>query len=326
MTGFKSTQTGSISKKTMLSVIIPVFNEESVIRECLKRLKKELNQIEENYEIIIVNDGSTDKTLEICIEEKKEGRIRIINSWINCGHMAAITSGLEASKGEFVATMDADLQDPPFDLISMYKIISATNKKKSIRGIDVVQAFRQDRRNDSIAKRTFASLYYKMIEKVTGIKLIHNAADFRVMTRGVVNVLIQLPERNRIYRLLIPKLGFHVYPYPIIREKRFAGKTKYTYGRMLKLTVDSMLAFSVKPLRMFSYLGLLLAFSYFAAAALILILSFYISTVPGWLSLVLLLLSLNTFLFAGFGLLGEYIGLIFEHVQARPNVNWFEIK
>jgi dolichol-phosphate mannosyltransferase len=208
----------------------------------------------------------------------------------------------------------------------MYEIILKNSNNPEFSQIDVVQAFRIDRSVDSNIKRVTAGMYYRIIEKITGIKLIHHAADFRVMRREVVDSLISLPERNRIYRLLIPKLGFSVTPYPIVRGKRFAGKTKYSVNKMVKLSIDSVFAFSYKPLRLFSYLGLISSLIFFLAAITALLISLMFVTVPGWPSLVLLLLSANSFLFAGFGLLGEYVGRIYELLQARPIANWNELE
>ena len=312
-----------------LSVVIPVFNEELVIEETIDQVKKVLDKAKINHEIIIVNDGSTDQTLEICILKQKVGKIRILNLGTNSGHMAAITAGLEASRrdkgGGFIATMDADLQDPPEDLVAMYKIISANSMMRNELRIDVVQAYRADRSSDSIFKRITAGLYYKIIEKMTGISLIHHAADFRVMSYEVVDKVLDLPERNRIYRLLIPKLGFKIHPHAIVRERRFAGETKYSTKKMIKLSLDSVFAFSYKPLRFFSYLGFIFSFLFFVASVVTFIFSLISTTVPGWPSIALLLLSVNSILFAGLGLLGEYIGRIYELVQARPIASWYEV-
>ena len=312
--------------RSLLSVVIPVYNEEESIEACIKKVTQVLISAEVDHEIVIVNDGSSDQTLQICLEIKRDIPIRILNLSRNSGHMAAITAGLEAAKGDFVATMDADLQDPPVDLLMMYEIISRNSTIRDLNQIDVVQAFRIDRSVDSFLKRLTAAMYYRIIEKITGLRLIHHAADFRIMTREVVDALVSLPERNRIYRLLIPKLGFSVTPYPIVRAKRFAGKTKYSLNKMVKLSIDSVFAFSYKPLRFFSYLGLISSFILFLAALITLMISLMFETVPGWPSLALLLLSANSFLFAGLGLLGEYVGRTYELVQARPIANWNELE
>lgn len=328
--------TSDLNVRQILSVVIPVFNEELVVEETINRVKGVLRKAKIEHEIIIVNDGSTDRTLELCIASRKLSKIRIIDLAINSGHMAAITAGLEASRGRkwekervrvggFIATMDADLQDPPEDLVNMYKIMVENSKNRNNRRIDVIQAYRIDRTSDSRFKRVTADLYYKIIEKMTGIRLIHHAADFRIMTSEVVDALLGLPERNRIYRLLIPKLGFNIEPYAIVRAKRFAGKTKYSTRKMIKLSLDSIFAFSYKPLRFFSYLGFALSLLFLAASITTLFASLIFTTVPEWPSIVPIILSINSILFAGFGLLGEYVGRIFEMIQARPIASWREI-
>lgn len=307
-----------------LSVVIPAYNEEEAIEACIYQVTSVLNESNISYELIIVNDGSSDNTLKVCLQLKKVYEFRLIHIPRNSGHMAAITAGLEASIGKFIATMDADLQDPPGDLVKMFEIIRSPSKEKNT--VDVVQAFRIDRRTDSWFKKNTASLYYKLIEKILGFSIIHHAADFRIMTREVVNVLLALPERNRIYRLLIPKLGFEVVPFAIIRAKRHAGKTKYSFQKMAKLSIDSIFAFSYKPLRIFSYLGFASSVFFLLASLLTLLISIFYVTVPGWPSVVLLLLSANSFLFAGLGLLGEYVGRTYELLQARPIANWRELE
>jgi len=310
----------------LLSVVIPAFNEEESIEKCVHDVSRLCEKENINFEIIIVNDGSTDKTLDLCILMKSKYELRIVNLEANSGHMAAITAGLEASRGKFVATMDADLQDPPECLIGMFKtIVQSQNKKELVRRIDVVQGFRVDRSSDTMFKRISASLYYKIIGKTTGIKMIPHAADFRIMTRECVDSLMKLPERNRIYRLLIPHLGFSVEPYPIVRAERFGGQTKYPLRKMVELSLDSLFAFSYKPLRMFSYLGLIFSLIFLLGSIAALVASLIVLTVPGWTSLVLLILSANSLLFAGLGLLGEYVGRIYQVVQARPIANWREV-
>ena len=309
-----------------LSVVIPAFNEEESIEKCVQEVSRLLEAERINFELIIVNDGSTDKTLELSLSMKNQFKLRVLNLENNAGHMAAITAGLEASRGKFVATMDADLQDPPECLIGMYKAIVQSYDQSGLNGgVDVVQGFRVDRSSDTKFKRISASLYYKIIGKIMGIELIPHAADFRIMSRECVDTLIKLPERNRIYRLLIPHLGFSIQPFPIVRAERFGGKTKYPLRKMIGLSLDSVFAFSFKPLRLFSYLGLLFSLFFLFGSIATLVTSLLVSTVPGWASVVLLLLSANSLLFAGLGLLGEYVGRVYQIVQARPIANWREV-
>ena len=318
-----------------LSVVIPVFNEELVISETIKRIREILNFSQINHEILVVNDGSIDNTLAILIQLQSESTsIRIINLSTNSGHMNAIRAGLEASYGDFVLTIDADLQDPPEAIPDMYALISAEQREKQKKGggqvtlessYDVVQAYRADRTSDTFWKRRTASLYYKIIKKVTGIDLIPHAADYRIMKRHVVDTLIELPEKKLVFRLLIPSLGFRVALFPVERRKRFAGDSKYTNRKMVSLAIDSIIGFSNRPLRYLAYLGTFASFVLFLASVGTLLLYVFGDTLPGWPSLVLLILSFNAFLFAGLGLVGEYVGRTYQLVQARPNSPWNEL-
>lgn len=309
----------------LLSVVIPAYNEEESLEACIKEVTLALEGAQIKFELIIVNDGSSDNTIQLCMGLKSFYNFRLLHLPVNCGHMAAMTAGLEASTGRYIATMDADLQDPPHDLVGMFNIIHNSPDNNNGK-IDVVQAFRIDRSVDSFFKKKSATIYYKLMEKILGVSIIHHAADFRIMTREVVDVLLSLPERNRIYRLLIPKLGFALEPYPIKRAQRYAGRTKYSFRRMLELSIDSLFAFSYKPLRILAYLGFFSSGFFLLASLSTLLISLFFTTVPGWPSVVLLILSANSFLFAGLGLLGEYVGRIYEIVQARPIVNWSEIE
>jgi dolichol-phosphate mannosyltransferase len=315
-------------RRGVLSVVIPAFNEELVINETIDRVRSVLKSAKIRNEIIIVNDGSTDGTLNVLKKNQSTKPLRIINLSTNAGHMSAIKAGLEASRGEFVVTIDADLQDPPEYIPEMYKIISLDQKSSS--GLldsfcDVVQAYRADRTSDSIWKRQSASLYYKLIRKITGITLIPHAADFRMMKRHVVESLVSLPEKKLVFRLLIPSLGFRIQPFPIVRDERFAGKSKYTKMKMLSLATDSVIGFTYRPLRYLAFVGMTASVVMLLGSVVTLILFIFGDTLPGWPSLVLLILSFNAFLFAGLGLVGEYVGRIYQLVQGRPETPWLEI-
>jgi len=309
----------------MLSVVIPTYNEEMVIKETITQINHLLTESNAIFEIIVVNDGSIDKTLDICIALKKIYDFRIINLATNCGHMTAIMAGLEASRGNLVATMDSDLQDPPKDLVSMYKIFINKLQNPKSSNIDVIQAYRIDRSSDTFFKRITAEIYYKIIARITGIKIIHNAADFRIMTREVVDALIASSERNSIYRLLIPKMGFKIEPYPITRQKRFAGQSKYKLKTMSKLFIDSILTFSSKPLKYLFYLGMLSYLLMLTSFVVVLVIYFTGSNISVLLLILSILLTINALLLVGIGVIGEYIGRIYELVQNKPKVNWIEI-
>jgi len=315
--------------KAFLSVVIPCFNEENVITETVTRVLRTLNEAEIRHEIIVVNDGSTDNTLGVLYSLQVKNSLRIINLKKNMGHMSALRAGLEASIGSHVATIDADLQDPPEYLPDMLSKFTNKSSDMSITGysheIDVVQTYRADRRKDAFLKRGFASLYYLLINKLIGVSLIPQAADYRIMNRKTVDKLISLPEKRPVYRLLIPKLGFIIEPYPIVRAERLIGETKYTYKKMFSLALDSVVGFTFKPLRLITFLGITSSALLIIASFITFLISIVGNELSAWPSLVLLLLSANAFLLASLGIVGEYVGRIYEIVQNRPNSMWEEL-
>ncbi len=310
------------SSPIQLSVVIPAYNEELVIQETLLRISRLLIDSKITHEIIIVDDGSSDETVKVAAQFECASPIRILSLRKNSGHMNALTLGMSKSEGEYIASIDADLQDPPEHLVTMYQILTASNQPK----VDVVQAYRADRSSDSFLKRFTAGLYYKLTSRFTGLELIPHAADYRMMTKSTAKTLVSLPESKKVFRLLIPKLGFRVYPLPITREERFAGVTKYSFSKMLSLATDSIVGFSSIPLRFLALFGFVVSILSFILGVLFLILYWIGSTVPGWPSLALLILSFNSLLFAGLGFIGEYIGRIYELVQNRPMYQWEEIE
>ena len=313
-----------------MSVVIPAFNEELVIEETVKRISTVLSLARIENEILVINDGSTDGTVEVLKNLQKTNKIRIISLDTNAGHMNAIRAGLEASIGDYVVTIDADLQDPPESIPEMFNLMLNPHLHREGEGIsretcDVVQAYRADRTSDSIWKRKSASLYYEIVRRITGISVTPHAADFRMMKRHVVNKIISLPEKTLVYRLLIPSLGFKILNYPIERAERFAGHSKYTNRKMLGLAIDSIIGFTYRPLRFLAVMGIVSSFVLFLGSISTLLIFMLGDTIPGWPSLVLLILSSNAFLFAGLGLVGEYVGRIYLLVQARPGISWREI-
>ena len=313
------------SSEVILSVVLPAYNEEEIINQSLSKINSVLTSINCTYEIIVVDDGSRDKTLEFLVQlQTSISQLRVIKLDRNLGHMAAIAAGLEASIGQFVVTIDSDLQDPPEHIPEMLDLIS----KNDGTGVktEVVQAIRIDRTNDSRFKRSTAKLYYKLIKLITGVQAIPDAADYRIMSRRVVNTLVALPEKRKIYRLLIPHLGFKTKTIGIKREKRSAGESKYNLRVMFSLALNSMISFTFRPLRLIGVVGFLFALIMLLLAIIYFILFLTSSTVPGWTSLILLLLASNAFLFSSIGLLGEYVGRIYQQTQNRPANLWIEIK
>ena len=311
-------------ESVLLSIVIPAMNEEACIAETVKIISKSLNRAEISHEIIIVNDGSTDSTLEVVMELKAHNQsLRLISSRINQGHMNAISEGMRLSRGVYVCTIDADLQDPPESIIDLLKIIE--NERDEIgNSFDVIQTYRPTRINDTLFKRKTAALYYFILKRITGVRLMPNAADYRLITQSVARELVALPERNKVYRLLIPSLGFNIKYVEVNRNSRFAGKTKYSLKKMIELSIDSVVSFSNRPLRLIAYSGLLTALMLFFAAITSFFLWLFTKTVPGWTSLFLVILSSNALLFASIGIVGEYVGRIYAQNQNRPTGRWVE--
>ena len=305
-----------------ISVVIPVLNEAEIIEQSILRVRKVLQGLRTTYEIVVVDDGSSDLTLKKLIKLKKDiVQLRIIKLARNVGHMNAIAVGLASAKGMYVVTIDGDMQDPPEKIAEMYQIA------KSNHDIDVVQAVRIDRSTDTVFKRTSASIFYRMAVSMTGIPVIPNAADYRLLKRHVVDFLVKLPEKNKVYRLLIPYFGFNVWLIDIKREQRIGGKSKYPLSKMLSLTMNSFISFSTKPLQFFMKIGLLFSGFFFLAA----LASVWIwwsgiwSFVPGWTSVIFILLMSNSLVIAAIGLVGEYVARTYMQSLDRPSIKYHEI-
>ena len=300
-----------------LSIVIPVYNEEEVILESLRSIHKIATEIEMNFEIICVDDGSRDQTAQKITEAiKLYPGVRLIKLQKNFGHMAALTAGMSQALGNLVLTMDADLQDPPEYIPTMLDMINSidSNNEK----IDVVQALRVDRTSDSILKRTTARLYYNLIKKLTGVSIPPNSADFRIMTKKTVNIILSIPEKGKIFRLLIPYLGFNIAYLNIRRDPRLAGTTKYSLRKMISLAINSVISFSYKPLRAMTIMGLIFSLVCGVLSAFYFIAYVKGESIKGWTSLALLLLASNALIMMSIGLLGEYVGRVHSALQNRP--------
>ena len=302
-----------------LSVVIPVFNEELGVESLISRLVPVLKSINVDYEIIFVNDGSSDSTgTKVAKQIIKNRRIRLINLAKNYGHMEALSAGLSVSRGHFVITMDGDLQHPPESIPEMFSII------KQNPNIDVVQGVRTDRNLDSFFKKTTASVFYKLSSRITGVPVVHHAADFRILSRSTVDIINALPEKSKILRFLIPELGFNLQTHGFVCDERHSGESKYTVRKMFAFAFDSVISFSTKPLRMVSILGFTLAGIFSIGTIVTFVIWIAAKTVPGWTSIFMLLLTSNALILGSLGLLGEYISKIREATLGRPHPRWRE--
>jgi len=307
--GFK--RSGCMKGKIVYSVIVPVYNEEQVIAECLKRLTSVMDSTKKNYELIFINDGSRDKT-KMLLEKirRKNNYLKIIDFSRNFGHQIAISAGIDFAEGDAVLIIDADLQDPPEVMLDMIE--------KWKQGYDVVYGKRTKRKGETIFKLMTAKIFYRFLSGMTQIAIPKDVGDFRLLDRKVCDAMRQIRERNRFMRGLISWAGFSQSDVPYIREKRYAGKTKYPFIKMIRFALNAIVSFSYKPLRLASLLGVLVSLSGFGYLFYVLYQFFSGETVPGWASLISLSLIFNGVILLILGIIGEYIGRIYDESKARP--------
>ena len=304
--------TGSTTSLPVLSVIIPMFNEETVLPVLFERLTRVLDDIGESYEILCVDDGSSDATGSMLAEaHAKDPRIRVLTLSRNFGKEIALTAGLDHANGQAVLPLDADLQDPP-ELISQFLAHWR-------EGYDVVYGVRRERTSDSWLKRITANLFYKTLGRMAGLEIPANAGDFRLMDRRVVDSLDRLRERNRFMKGLFAWIGFRQIAVEYDRPARAAGKTKYNYWRLWNLALDGITGFSTVPLRSAGYVGFLTAiFAIFYGIFLIIRTLIYGVDVPGYASLMAVVLLLGGVQLMVLGIIGEYLGRVFKETKHRP--------
>lgn len=299
-------------KSPFLSIVAPCFNEEDVIDIFLEKIFYILQKLDRSFEIVFVNDGSKDNTLELLKKKAQEfEEVRVINLSRNFGKEAALTAGIDASLGETVVPIDVDLQDPPeliLDFVAKYE-----------EGYDVVVGKRADRTTDSAAKRVSAELFYKMHNKISHIEIPHNVGDYRLMSRRVVDELKKLPETQRFMKGIFAWLGFKTAVIEYKRESRAAGETSFNGWKLWNFALDGITSFSTAPLRVWLYVGIALAFLAFIYGSWIVLktLIFGIDT-PGYASMITIVLFLGGIQLMGIGILGEYIGRIYLESKNRP--------
>ena len=293
-----------------LSVVVPIYNEELGISEFAKQLKSNLDDLKIQYEVIFINDGSTDSSQKI-INSIIWPELKSYEFQFNAGHMKALEAGLEKSTGNLIITMDSDLQHPP-----AYIKDFINNQKET--GAEVVYGIRDLRKEDGLFKRLSAKFYYKLMRKLSGISIRSNAADFRLITKSVRDVLVSLEEQNKIFRLLIPSLNFQESQIVFQAEKRIHGKSKYGLKNMGSLAISSVLNFSIKPLRWAIWIGLWAVVLSLVWISYVLIAQLSGWVIQGWSSLiaaVILFAGVQLFLL---GIVGQYIGQIYVSQQKRP--------
>lgn len=294
------------------SIVVPAYNEELVLKETYRRLTEVMSSTKEKYEIIFVNDGSRDRTLEIAEEMvKQDSHIKMINFSRNFGHQIAVTAGMENSSGQAVVLIDADLQDPPEIILEMIK--------KWKEGYDVVYGKRIKRKGETFFKKITAKLFYRFLDRMTSIDMPVDTGDFRLIDRKVCDAMNSLSEKNRYIRGLVSWVGFKQIGVEYIREERFAGETKYPLKKMFKLAGDAIISFSNKPLKIAGLMGFLLSICSFIFIIIIILQRLFTnSTVTGWASTLAVILFFNGVTLILHGITGEYIGRIYEETKNRP--------
>ncbi len=305
------TMTGS-GRGVDLSVVVPMYNEQEVLPLFFLRLRPALEQMNISYEVVAVDDGSRDDTARLTQSERASWpELRLVRLMRNSGHQAAIGAGLERSLGDYAITIDADLQDPPEAIAPMYSLARDRN-------LDVVYGVRKDRSSDSWGKRTPARLYYRLMRRLVGPQMPTDAGDFRLMSRRVLRAVESQPQNGRIYRLIVPWLGFPSETYGYVRDQRAAGSTKYPLSKLIRLAWDSVTAFSAAPLRLATWIGGLSAIGCVALIVAVFFAEESGRTVPGWASTMIVVMGLGAVQLICVGLLGEYVARIFTTIQARP--------
>lgn len=295
-----------------LSLIIPIKNEAAALSALFARLFSILKHCTIDYEIVTVNDGSTDETLALLLEEQKKfSQIKIVDLTRNFGKEAALYAGFEHAKGDCAIAIDADLQDPPELILEMVNWW--------LEGYEVVRAVRESRETDSFFKRKTANWFYSLMNKISEIKLTHHAGDYILLDRQAINAFLRLKEKVRFNKGLLSWIGFKEKLVYHKREARVAGQTKWNYYKLLKFSIDGITSFSKAPLEIWIFLGVLCSLSAFGYGIF-----YFIKTLifgielHGYPSLLIFILFFSGLQMIGIGILGNYIGRIFIETKERP--------
>jgi dolichol-phosphate mannosyltransferase len=302
----------TMPSRQLLSLIVPIFNESEVLGTFYQRASSALASLDAlDYEIIFVDDGSRDDSFaQLTALAAADPRVRVLKFSRNFGHQIAITAGIDHAQGDCVVVIDADLQDPPEVVASM--VAQWRN------GSDVVYGVRADREGENAMKLWTASIFYRLLGRLTSIQIPADVGDFRLMSRRAVDQLKQLREKDRFVRGLVSWIGFTQTGVTYHRDKRYAGETKYPYRKMIKFAFDGITSFSTAPLKLATWTG------YCAAlAAILYLMSVFVQklmgiTVEGWATIMVALLFLGSVQLICLGILGEYLGRIFNEVKPRP--------
>jgi len=298
---------------TGLSIVVPCFDEEACLPVLHERLTAAARAaVGDDYEIVLVNDGSRDRTWSIMNDlAAADTRLVAINLSRNHGHQLALTAGLDLCRGDVVLVIDADLQDPPELLSEML----ATMRRENA---DVVYGVRKSRAGETAFKRATAHGFYRLLSRATEVDIPVDAGDFRLMSRRALGALLAMPEQARFIRGMVAWIGFKQVPLAYNRDQRFAGETKYPFRKMLRFAFDALTGFSSAPLKLASHAGLWLSLGSVLIVAYIFIGWLSGRTVPGWTSLMLVVVVLGAIQMFVLALMGEYLGRLYNQAKNRP--------
>ena len=295
-----------------LTVVVPVFNEDAVLPEFHRRLAKVLNGLAMQSEVVYVNDGSVDESLdEIRQIMSDDARVAVVDLSRNFGKEIAMTAGMDHAHGDAVVVIDADLQDPPElipEMIAQWK-----------SGYDVVYAQRISREGESVFKKTTAHIFYRVIQKLSRVTIPPDAGDFRLLSRRAVVALSGLREQHRFMKGLFAWIGYPQKAIPYERDARYGGKTKWSYVGLWNFAIEGITSFSTIPLKVATYLGVITAFTAFIFGMFIVVKTiFFGNPVPGYPSLLVVVLFLGGVQLIALGVIGEYLGRMFDETKGRP--------
>jgi len=296
----------------LVSVVVPVYNEAEVIGEMYRRLTHVASNLSDlEYELVVVDDGSRDQSYAALVAlARNDPRLRVLKLSRNFGHQTAITAGIDVARGDAVVIIDADLQDPPEVIPEMVQ--------RWREGFDVVYGVRAKRAGETMMKLATASVFYRMLDRMTNVSIPVDAGDFRLMSRRAADQLRAMREKDRFVRGLISWIGFRQASIPYHREARFAGTTKYPLRKMLKFAVDGLTSFSTLPLKLATWMGYLASAFAFIYLASVFVQKWLGRTVEGWATIMVAMLFMGGVQLICLGIMGEYIGRIFTEAKGRP--------
>ena len=294
-----------------LSVVAPCYNEQEVLPEFLRRVGAVLDELGGTAEIVLVDDGSHDRTWQVMTDAAAaDSRVVAVRLMRNHGHQLALTAGLSVCRGERILIIDADLQDPPELLREMMALMD--------QGADVVYGQRRQRDGESLFKRATAAAFYRLIGRMTDVEIPLDAGDFRLVTRRVLDLLIAMPERHRFVRGMVAWIGGRQVPLPYDRKARAAGESKYPLAKMLRFAADAITAFSVVPLMASMTIGWIMAAVGFAFFVYSIVGWLAGANLPGWTSLMAAVGLLGGMQFLMLGIIGAYLGRLYDQSKGRP--------